>query len=76
MHAVELEVEQLADAQPAGPGQQQGVGGEPELGASECLAETPVGVDGQIAGKGLGQAGHVGAEDEAPLRVRLPSPTR
>ena len=74
VHAVEFEVEQLADAQPTGPGQEQSVGREPEIGASKSLAETPVGVDGQVARKGPWQTRGVRAEYEAPLRCVFPSP--
>jgi hypothetical protein len=51
VHTVELQVEELSDAQTAGPGQQQCVGGQAELRTSKRLTETPVGVDGQITGK-------------------------
>jgi hypothetical protein len=37
VHAVELQVEELADAQLAGPLEQQGIRGEAELGALERL---------------------------------------
>ena len=74
MHAVELEVEQLAYAQPTCPSQEQCIGSESELGSSEGLAETPVGVDGQIARKGARQAWGVGTEDEPSFGYICPSP--
>ena len=49
VHAVELEVQQFADTQPARSWQEQRVGGQPEIGALQRLAEAPVGVDGQVA---------------------------
>ena len=74
VHAVEFEVEELADAQPAGSSQEQRVGRQPEIGASQGLAETPIGVDGQVARKRPGQTRGVCAEYEAPLWCVFPSP--
>jgi hypothetical protein len=49
VHAVQFEVEQLADAHPGGPQQQQRVGAEPVRRGVQRLGESPVGVRGQVA---------------------------
>ena len=72
--AVQLEVEELSDAQPDGSGQQQGVGGEPVGGGFERFGESPVGVHGQIAGQWPGFAGMVGAEHELAGGGVFPAP--
>jgi hypothetical protein len=74
VHAVELQVEELADAQPTRPLEHQGIGGEAELGAAERLGEPTVGVDRQVTRERAGQAGDVGAEDEAAGGGLLPAP--
>ena len=61
---------------PQARAKQQCVGGQAELGTSKRLAETPVGVDGQVAGKRSRQTRDVGAEDQPTFRVRRSIPTR
>jgi len=53
--AVEFQVEQLTDAQPAGALQQQCVGGQPVGRFGQLLGQAAVGVDGQIPRQGSGQ---------------------
>jgi len=55
--AVELEIQELADAQPAGAREQQGVGGQAARRVRQRLAEASVGVRRQVAGQGRGSLG-------------------
>lgn len=73
VHAVEFEVEQLADAKPNSPGEQQRVGCKPVVGYLECSGEAAIGVDGHIARQRSWLAGMVGAEDELAGRGVIPS---
>lgn len=66
MHAIELQVQQLSDAQPTGPLEQQGIGRETVRAGLEDFAQQPVGMRRQIAGQRPGQAGKVPVEDEPP----------
>ena len=74
VHAVELEVEQFTDAQPAGAGQQQGVGGEAVVGSGERVGEPAVSVDGQVARQRLRESGDVAAEQQPSWWGVGPSP--
>ena len=72
--AVQLEVEELSDAQPDGSGQQQRVRGEAIGGGFERFGESPVGVHGQIAGQWPRLAGMIGPEDQLAGGGVVPAP--
>ena len=74
--AVEFQVEQFADAQPAGALQQQCASGQFVAGAGplQFLGQPPVGVDGQVAGQDHGELGDVVAEHQPARWCLRPSP--
>lgn len=74
VYAVEFEVEQFADPQPAGPLQQQRGYCEFVVACSQGLGEAPVGVDGQIPRQRLRQPRDVAAEHQPPRRGVIPAP--
>ena len=74
VHAVELEVEQLADPQPAGPLEQQRAGRQLIGRLAQRGGEPPVGVHGQVARQDPGQLRDVAGEDELPGRRVVPAP--
>jgi hypothetical protein len=57
VHAVELEIDDLPDAQPGGPGQQQRIGRQPVRPDVQGLGETSVEVGGEVAGSGRSSFG-------------------
>ena len=74
VHAVEFEVEQLADAHPGGAQQQQRVGAQPVRRGVQRLGQPPVGVEGQVPGQRPGQSGNVAREDRVCGRGVGPAP--
>ena len=66
VHAVEFEVEQFADPQPAGPLEQQRAGRQLIGRLAQRGVEPPVGVHGQVARQDPGQLRDVGRKDELP----------
>ena len=74
MHAVQLEVGQLADAHPGGPQQQQCVGAQPVRRGLQRGQQRPFGVRGQVAGQRVRQRGRVAGEDQPPGRGLGPAP--
>ena len=75
VHAVEFEVQELSDAKPTGPLQQERIGGQAVFGTFERLGEAPVGVDGQITREGREGVGYRSGR-RACGRVPAPSPIR
>ncbi len=74
MHAVQLEVGQLADAHPGGPPQQQRVGAQPVRRGLQRRQQRPFGVRGQVAGQRVRQLGCIPREDQPPGRGLGPAP--
>ena len=76
VHAVQFQVEQLADAHPGGAQQQQRVGAQPVRRGVQRRGEPPVGVRGQVAGQRPGQPGDIARRTPACGRAPRPSPIR
>ena len=74
VHAVQLEVGQLADAHPGGPHQQQRVGTQPVRRGLQRGQQRSFLVGGQVAGQRVRQLGRIPREDQPPGRGLGPAP--
>ena len=74
MHAVQLEVGQLADAHPGGPHQQQRVGAQPVRRGLQRRQQRAFLVGGQVAGQRVRQLRCVAGEEQPPGRGFGPAP--
>ncbi len=74
VHAVQFQVDELADAQTGRALQQQCISGQPFGAGLQRLGQAPVQIGGQVARQRPGQFGDVGAKHQAPLRRFGPAP--